>query len=165
MDDELEAEVVACQVCQQNAHDPPRTAVHQWLWPIQLWLRLHIDFAVPVACFSPVTTSANVITVKMTRDYLALSSISVHWRAWKCNAVEAWCMCTAIRYVRDVKHPTHRRRAKISAMTTASTRLRLYTNGCCIATEAVTARSRSIDRSSTQIDKREEANGQIHAAV
>jgi transposase InsO family protein len=48
MDDELEAEVAACQVCQQHAHDPPRTAVHPWPWPTQPWLRLHIDFAGPV---------------------------------------------------------------------------------------------------------------------
>jgi transposase InsO family protein len=48
IDNELEAEVAACETCQQMARDPPRTAVRPWPWPTQPWCRLHIDHAGPI---------------------------------------------------------------------------------------------------------------------
>jgi hypothetical protein len=48
IDGELESEVAACQMCQQHARAPPRTAVHPWPWPTRPWLRLHIDYAGPI---------------------------------------------------------------------------------------------------------------------
>ncbi len=48
LDAELEALVAACTPCQQQARDPPKTAIHPWPMTNKPWSRLHVDYCGPV---------------------------------------------------------------------------------------------------------------------
>ena len=42
------ANIVQCYTdCQLQRPSPTQAPLHPWQWPIQLWTRLHIDFAGP----------------------------------------------------------------------------------------------------------------------
>ena len=48
MDQEVEREVQACNVCQENHKSPPTAPLHPWEWPESPWSRIHVDYAGPV---------------------------------------------------------------------------------------------------------------------
>ena len=47
MDQEIEALVQKCSICQESRSSPPSAPLHPWQWPGQPWSRLHLDFAGP----------------------------------------------------------------------------------------------------------------------
>ena len=47
MDQEIEALVQKCSICQESQSSPPSAPLHPWQWPGQPWSRLHLDLAGP----------------------------------------------------------------------------------------------------------------------
>ena len=47
MDQEVEALVQKCSICQESWSSPPSAPLHTWQWPGQPSIRLHLDFAGP----------------------------------------------------------------------------------------------------------------------
>ena len=47
MDQEIEALVQKCSICQESRSSPPSAPLHPWQWPGLPWSRLHLDFAGP----------------------------------------------------------------------------------------------------------------------
>ena len=45
MDSDIEQLVKQCPQCQQVQPNPPTAPLHPWCWPLQLWSRVHLDFA------------------------------------------------------------------------------------------------------------------------
>ncbi|XP_065185812.1 uncharacterized protein K02A2.6-like [Sycon ciliatum] len=49
LDAEIEQTVRGCMQCQTVTKSPHRQQVHPWEWPGKPWLRVHVDFAGPIA--------------------------------------------------------------------------------------------------------------------
>ncbi|XP_065182221.1 uncharacterized protein K02A2.6-like [Sycon ciliatum] len=49
LDAEIEQTVRGCTQCQTVTKSPHRQQVHPWEWPGKPWLRVHVDFAGPIA--------------------------------------------------------------------------------------------------------------------
>ena len=47
LDDDIEAKVKSCEVCQLHMAAPPAALLHPWEWPEKPWYRIHIDHAGP----------------------------------------------------------------------------------------------------------------------
>jgi hypothetical protein len=45
LDDELEALVQKCEVCQSMRNNPAAAPLHPWVYPSTVWERVHVDFA------------------------------------------------------------------------------------------------------------------------
>ena len=45
IDNDIEAKVKNCEICQRNRKNPPPTPLHPWDWPDKPWSRVHADFA------------------------------------------------------------------------------------------------------------------------
>ena len=47
LDKDIEDCACSCVSCQAVKNAPPAAPLHPWLWPAQLWQRIHVDFAGP----------------------------------------------------------------------------------------------------------------------
>ena len=47
LDKAIEKRVKTCKSCQTVNNSPPKAPLHQWVWPMHPWKRIHVDFAGP----------------------------------------------------------------------------------------------------------------------
>ena len=47
LDKAIENQVKSCKPCQTVKHSPPKAPLHPWVWPMNPWERIHVDFAGP----------------------------------------------------------------------------------------------------------------------